>query len=96
MKLFIVTLISLVAMASAAQLVLFAHQKGRGANHVVRRPWPGDKFHDNKASSYHVRSGTWECYLHPQYRGEKLRLIQGRITDLPRGWNDAISSCRPA
>eukprot|EP00116_Pleurobrachia_bachei_P018385 sb/3478647/ len=97
MKVFIVVLIALVAMASARpHLSLFEHPHFRGHRHNIHGPQPWVGGFNDKASSFHAIRGNWDCFEHGHFKGRRLRMPQGaRRPGMPGGWNDVISSCRP-
>lgn len=50
---------------------------------------------NDNTSSIIVHSGRWRFYEHDQYGGEYIEFGVG-YHNVPDGWNDRISSCKPA
>lgn len=52
--------------------------------------------HNDQISSVEVISGTWELFVHGEYKGRKIVLKKGFVPDLVAlRMNDQVSSLRP-
>ena len=87
MKIVLVLLVALVAMASArpkVHLTLYEHNGYRGRQHHMHQPWNVQGFND-KASSFHAHRGNWDCFEHGRFEGHQIHMrdyMPGPIIDL--------------
>ena len=74
---------------------VFEHFDYDGASHTFERAVSelGREGWNDRISSLRVISGRWQVCRHNDYR--ECREIGGSERELPRDWNDAISSLRP-
>ena len=81
-----------------AACTVYEHNDFRGWSHRIssRRPtsWVGNRYNDRISSVQVSRGCSLRVYEHRDFKGRSHTFRRGRHDNMPRGWNDRISSAK--